>query len=263
MYFDSHMHLQPEDDAAGLVVRARAAGVDGMIAVGGSDAMNRGALDAAAAFPDTFAAAVAYDCHVAERDGAGAIPQRVTSLRETLGRGTVCAIGETGLDYHYSPATAPVQRDLFAAQLEVARERGLPVIVHSREAEADTLALLCRHRAAWTHDVRRIGVLHCFTGNADLARELVAIGFYVSFSGIMTFRNADTLREAAAVVPDEWLLIETDTPYLAPVPYRGKPNEPAYLPDIARCLANVRNTSAAHIAATTTANAERLFGTSS
>jgi TatD DNase family protein len=259
VYIDTHMHLEPDDDAVGLMGRALAADVRRMVAVGGSDLMNDAALAIAAEQPGTFYAAVAFDRHVAETGGAGDVPALVERVRGMLDSPGVVAVGETGLDYHYTPETAAEQKALFGGQLELAQERGLPVVVHSREAEADTLSMLRSHRRTWQHDDDRLGVLHCFTGNADMAKELVSIGLFVSFSGIVTFRNADSLREAAAVVPDEWLLIETDTPYLAPVPHRGKPNEPAYLPDVAKRIADVRGVSVEHIAEVTTANAMRLF----
>lgn len=260
MYFDTHMHLEPGDDVEGLTTRAAAAGVMRMVAVGGTVEMNRAALEAAATYPDTFRAAVAFDRHVAETGGAGDVPGLVEQVRGLLDQPGIVAVGETGLDYHYNPETALEQKALFGAQLELAREKGLPTIVHSREAEADTLAMLRAQRAAWTHTDECMAVLHCFTGTADIALALVEQGVFISFSGIVTFRNADSLREAAAVVPDEWLLLETDTPYLAPVPHRGKPNEPAYIPDIATVLADVRGVSIEQIAALTTANAVRLFG---
>jgi TatD DNase family protein len=260
MYIDTHMHLEPGDDVAGLMERAASAGVPRMVAVGGSESMNAAALAAAAGHADVFSAAVAFDRHVAEIGGAGDVPGLVEAVRRQLDAPGVVAVGEIGLDYHYNPETAAEQKTLFAAQLDLARERGLPVIIHSREAEADMLAMLRAHRAAWRHAYDRLGVLHCFTGNADMAAELVGLGLFISFSGILTFRNADSLREAAAVVPEEWLLIETDTPYLAPIPHRGKSNEPAYLPEVARCLAEVRGVSREHIADITTANARRLFG---
>jgi TatD DNase family protein len=260
MFIDTHMHLEPGQDVAGLMARAAAAGVERMVAVGGTEAMNAAALAAASAYPQAFAAAVACDRHVAEVGGAGDVRGRVAAVRALLDRPGIVAVGETGLDYHYTPETADEQKALFGAHLALARERGLPIIVHSREAEADIFSMLRAHRAAWTHPYERLGVLHCFTGTADIARELVDLGLFISFSGIVTFRNADALREAAAVVPDDWLLIETDTPYLAPVPYRGKPNEPAYLPEVAKCLAAVRGVPVAHIGEVTRANAQRLFG---
>ncbi|NQU40431.1 MAG: TatD family hydrolase [Lentisphaerae bacterium] len=260
MYFDTHMHLEPGDDVSGLTQRAAEAGVTRMVAVGGTIEMNAAALAAAASRPDVFGAAVAFDRHVAETGGVGDLPALVAEVRGLLDRPGIVAVGETGLDYHYSPETAAEQKALFGAQLDLAREKGLPVIVHSREAEADTLSMLGAQRTAWTHADEHMAVLHCFTGTADIAMALIEQGVFISFSGIVTFRNADALREAAAAVPDEWLLLETDTPYLAPVPHRGKPNEPAYIPHIAAVLAAVRGVSIEHIAAITTANAHRLFG---
>ncbi len=262
MFVDTHMHIEPGDDVAGLAERAKAAGVTHMVAVGGSESMNQAALEVARSTPELFSATVAFDRHVAESGETGDVSARVERISGMLKSPGVVGLGETGLDYHFNPETAGGQQELFGAQLELAREKGVPAVVHSREAEADTLRMLRDHRASWTHAPDRLGVLHCFTGNADMATELVALGLFISFSGIVTFRNADSLRKAAAVVPDEWLLIETDTPYLAPVPHRGQPNQPAYLPDVARCLAQVRGVTVAHVAEVTSANARRLFGLS-
>jgi TatD DNase family protein len=152
------------------------------------------------------------------------------------------------LDYHYSADTAAAQKALFSSMLDGARHHGLPVVVHSREAEADTLALLENHRSAWRGDPDRLGVLHCFTGDLPFAQALLALGMMISFSGIVTFKNAAALRDVAAAVPDDRLLIETDSPYLAPVPYRGKRNEPAYVCFIASALAELRGCEAEKIA---------------
>ena len=259
MYYDTHMHLEPGDDVAGLTSRALAAGVTWMVAVGGTTEMNDAALAAASDRPDVFRAAVAFDRHVAERGGAADVPGLVATVRQLVEQPGVVAVGETGLDYHYSPETALEQKALFGAQLELARAKGLPVIVHSREAEADTLSMLRAQRLAWTHAAERMAVLHCFTGTADMALALIEEGVFISFSGIVTFRNADALRQAAAVVPDEWLLLETDTPYLAPVPHRGKPNEPAYVRHTAEFAANVLGLSLGELARITTANANAFY----
>ena len=133
------------------------------------------------------------------------------------------------------------------------------MIVHSREADADTLDLLAAHASAWRGDPARLGVLHCFTGTAEFAARLVDLGLMISFSGILTFRNADPLREVARGIPADRLLIETDTPFLAPVPHRGKRNEPAWVAPVAEALAKIRNDSLERIAHSTTANAEKLF----
>jgi TatD DNase family protein len=172
----------------------------------------------------------------------------------------VAAIGELGLDFHYTPETAEAQQALMVEQLALARELRLPVIVHSREADQETVALLSAHARQWGGGSDRIGVLHCFTGTESLARQLLDLGFMISFSGIVTFRNADLLREVARGIPADRLLIETDTPYLTPVPHRGRPNEPCYLPAIAALLARVRGMDVEELAGLTTANSEKLFG---
>jgi TatD DNase family protein len=172
----------------------------------------------------------------------------------------VAAIGEIGLDYHYSPDTAPLQRALFERQLDLAVELGLPVIVHGREADRELAACLIRHREQWKGEPDRIGVIHCFTGDGALARVVTDLGFCLGFSGIVTFRNADALRAVAAEASAASLLIETDTPFLAPVPQRGKRNEPAFIRHVAETLALVRGTTVEEMAALTCANAERVFG---
>ena len=164
----------------------------------------------------------------------------------------VAAVGEIGLDYHYSPETRREQMDLMARQLELASARSLPVVIHTRDADADTLGLL--------HEIPSKGVIHCFTGNPKFCRELLDLGFYISISGIVTFRAADNVRESAAVVPDDRLLVETDSPFLAPVPLRGQANEPAFVVRTAEFLAKMRGTDLESLAALTTANALAMLG---
>ena len=165
----------------------------------------------------------------------------------------VVAIGETGLDYHYEPESAALQQASFRLHLEAARITGKPVIVHTREARADTLALL--REAA----LPQAGVLHCFTEDWEMARAALDIGFYISLSGIVTFRNAEALREVARQVPADRLLVETDSPYLAPVPHRGKPNLPQYVREVAEYLAVLRGVSYETLAEQTSNNFKRLF----
>lgn len=166
---------------------------------------------------------------------------------------SACAIGEIGLDYHYDYAPRAVQRAVFAAQVDLARTQELPVIIHTRDATDDTFAIL--------HDAPGIrGVFHCFTGDAGMAQRALEIGFYVSFAGIVTFPKADSLREAARVVPADRLLIETDSPYLAPVPHRGKRNEPAFVGRVLETLAQVRAESPDTLELAIDHNFERLFG---
>lgn len=168
----------------------------------------------------------------------------------------IVAIGETGLDYYRSPAAElDWQRERFRVHIRAAREVAKPLIVHTRSSAADTVRILDEEGAQAVG-----GVMHCFTEDWATARAAIELGFCISFSGIVTFRNAAALREVARQVPDDALLVETDSPYLAPVPYRGRTNEPAYVRHVAECLAEVRGNSLEHIAAVTTANFERLFG---
>ena len=256
---DTHVHF--DGLAEGVTIesaldRAAAAGVTRMVAVGGTPVGNATALLLAARHTDAIRAAIGYDRSCAESDApASAISRQFDEAPP----GTVVAIGETGLDFHYSPETAQVQERLFTEQLDLARNARLPVIVHSREADDMTVTLLRAHTQDWPGTADRVGVLHCFTGDAAFARRVLDLGLYLSLSGIVTFRNADALREGVRFVPGDRLLIETDTPYLTPVPYRGRPNEPAHLPLIAAQLAQVRGCRAEELALLTSANAARLF----
>lgn len=260
MLTDTHVHFRgtmTSGEMAGLVERAQAAGVGRLVAVGCEPDANAAALRVAALFPGCVKAAVAYDRSLA---GSDARASDIRDLILSAPPGHVVAIGELGLDFYYTPETAGPQQELMAAELELARELELPVIVHSREADKETLELLSAHARQWGGAPDRIGVLHCFTGTATMAYRLLDLGFMISFSGIVTFRNADPLREVARGIPSDRLLIETDTPYLAPVPHRGKPNEPCYLPAVAELLAKVRGVETSELARQTTTNAARLFG---
>lgn len=258
MFFDTHVHfdgLGADDGLEAVLARASTAGVTGMIAVGGAPEGNELAVDVASRYGTTLSAAVGYDRHCAIRDLAG---DDLDSLLDR--RDCVVAVGEIGLDFHYEPETRDQQKDLLGRMLGKARTRSLPVIVHSRESDEDMLGLLAEHAQLWKGPSDRLGVLHCFTGDEGFARSVLDLGLYVSFSGILTFRNADSIRKAAGIVPDDRLLIETDSPYLAPVPCRGQKNEPALVRHVAECLAQVRGCSVEKIAELTTANAKRLFG---
>ncbi len=166
----------------------------------------------------------------------------------------VIAIGETGLDYHYAPETKVLQLDSFKKHIRVAKALKKPLIIHTREAQQDTLDILVAEGASEVG-----GILHCFTESWDMAQKALDLGFYISFSGIVTFKNASALREVAKLVPDDRLLIETDAPYLAPVPHRGKENQPAYVVEVAKHLASIRGQSVETIAKLTTDNFNRLF----
>jgi TatD DNase family protein len=187
---------------------------------------------------------------------AGAPSEAARTVAEVLDRQCRArAIGEIGLDYHYDLSPRDVQREVFREQIRLARQRRLPIVIHTREAEADTFVILGEESAS---DVG--GVFHCFTGDRAMARRALDIGFYVSLSGIATFPKVPELREVAKLVPVDRLLIETDSPYLAPVPYRGSRNEPARVMHVAEVVAQARGESMTEIAITTAANFERLFG---
>ncbi len=288
--FDTHAHFDPfaaEGTVAAVLDRAAAAGVKRICAVGSSEASNDLVVRLAQAHPDQLVAAVGYD-----RDQVGK-PHDLAKLAALAGQPGVAAVGEIGLDYYYSAETAPAQRALFAQMLEFAAERRRPVIVHSRYADEDTIDLLGEFSTLWKkvfhtmekpgpdfphhginppgfstpwkkvfHNVENPpppGVLHCFTGDAAFAEELLALGFLISFSGIVSFNNAGPLREVAKLVPEDRLLVETDCPYLTPKPFRGKVNEPAYVARVAEVLAAARGADAAALAEATFANAVRLF----
>lgn len=175
-------------------------------------------------------------------------------LRQLSTNNRVIAIGETGLDYFYAPETKQVQLDSFRKHIRVANQLNKPLIIHTRDAQEDTLAILREEQADKVG-----GILHCFTESWEMAQQAIEMGFYISFSGIVTFKNASALREVAKQVPADRFLIETDSPYLAPVPYRGKQNQPAYVIEVAKHLASIRGTSVEEIAQQSTNNFHRLF----
>ena len=254
-YFDTHAHFDGSPlETAAVMKRALDAGVARVVAVGGSTELNVGALAAVAAYPECVRLAIGFD-----RDqAASASPEGlVETLRLLAEAHAPAAVGEIGLDFHYHPATAEAQRALFRAQLLLADEWRLPVIIHTRDADEATLQVL--DDTPWRGEGLR-GVVHCFTGDRSFAARLLDRSLAISFSGIVTFRNADMLRASAASIPEERLLIETDAPFLAPVPRRGQRNEPAFVLHVAECLAKARGTTVEHIASVTYANAVRLFG---
>ena len=183
-------------------------------------------------------------------DAAKATPDTFARLRELVAHPKVLAIGEIGLDYHYDFSPRDVQRSVFDRQLELAAEFGKPIVIHTREAWEDTMAQV----TSLPHG----GIMHCFTGDAVQAQEALKLGFHLSFGGVLTFPKAESLREAARITPEDRLLVETDCPYLAPVPHRGKRNEPAFVVDTARRLAEVRGVAPESIAECTTRNFRNL-----
>lgn len=254
MLIDSHCHLDRLDlgahdgslDAA--LEAARARGVSQFLCIGVS-ADNAAAVKAMAErYEDVHCSVGVHPLDLQ--------PGESLALEWLLGElehPRVVAIGETGLDYHYEPEAAELQQQAFRLHLEAAKVTGKPVIVHTREARADTLALL--REAA----LPQAGVLHCFTEDWDMARAALDLGFYISLSGIVTFRNAGALRDVARQVPADRLLVETDSPYLAPVPYRGKPNLPQYVREVAEFLADLRGIPFEAFAEQTSENYLRLF----
>ena len=247
--YDTHCHFETADPCAitATLERARAAGVEKLMAVGGSAGLNESATVAAQCAAESAVApkvrmAVGYD-----RDQVGkprpALPEKAEP---------VAAWGEIGLDYHYAPETRTEQLKLFAEQLEEAKRRGLPVVIHTREADDDTLALL--------REIPSRGIIHCYTGTAEAARQFLDLGFYISISGIVTFRPADNVRDVARIIPDDRILLETDSPFLAPGPMRGNPNEPAYIVHTCEFLAKLRGSEAETFAELTFGNAERILG---
>ncbi|AFO47156.1 TatD family hydrolase [Pseudomonas putida DOT-T1E] len=254
MLVDSHCHLDRLDLSAhqgsldAALQAARERGVGHFLCIGVS-AENAGAVKA---LSEQYAD---VDCSVGVHPldlAPGETPALEWLLRE-LAHPHVVAIGETGLDYHYEPEAAELQQASFRLHLEASRQTGKPVIVHTRAARADTLALL---REA---SLPQAGVLHCFTEDWDMAKAALDLGYYISLSGIVTFRNADALREVARQVPVDRLLVETDSPYLAPIPHRGKPNLPQYVREVAEYVASLRGASYEQLAEQTTANFKRLF----
>lgn len=252
MFVDSHCHLAMTDAAAAdaALQRATEAGVIGFMvpATKLDDAAQ--AIDVAERHPQVWAA-IGFHPHEAKDFDEPAYEQTDRLARHERVR----AIGEIGLDYYYEHSPRKVQREVFLRQLELARTHHLPVIVHNRESTADLLELLSSEAPKGS-----FGVIHSFTEDLSVAGKLIDLGFLISFSGIVTFRSAETLREVAREIPLERVLIETDTPYLAPVPHRGKENEPAYVVKIAELIASLRSLPVEEVAAATTANFEKLFG---
>ncbi len=253
---DSHCHIAGEEFAADLdavVSRARAAGLSAALCIlAAGDASEATASSRVRELWPEVRLATGIHPHQAgqfsgDPDAALALVRRAAADRDA------CAIGEIGLDYHYGFSPRPAQQDIFRRQVALARELRLPVIIHTREATPDTFEILRREGSG----VR--GVFHCFTGGEAMAREALDIGFYVSFSGIVTFPRSAEIRDAARIVPGDRLLAETDSPYLAPVPYRGKRNEPAHVVRVVEALAELRGEAPSKVEARIDANFDELF----
>jgi TatD DNase family protein len=253
MFIDSHAHIDGREfdaDRDAVIERAQAAGVSAILNVGTGDP-HSGALERAVELGQrheniyTALGTHPHDARLYDESAEEKIRNLIQSER-------VIAWGEIGLDFHYDNSPRDVQLEVFKRQLRAARECDLPVVIHTREAESETIEILKSE-----YDGR--GIFHCFSGSLELAQNALELDFMISFSGIVTFKKAEELREVAKQVPLDRLLIETDCPYLAPIPYRGKRNEPAYVVEVARCLAGIHDVSIEHMAQQTSDNFRRFF----
>ncbi len=256
MLIDSHCHLDRVDlapfggDLAGVLETAVANGVTRLLSV----AVDLESWPALVRMTEPYPwIALSVGVHPSEDGGRAPTVAELVALSRTEPR--VVAIGETGLDYYYGCDSATRQQEWFRVHIAAARELGKPLIVHTRDAREDTLRILAEEGAAEVG-----GVLHCFTEDWAMAERALELNFFISFSGIVTFKNAKPIQDAARRLPADRLLVETDAPYLAPVPHRGKPNHPAWVRHVAECVARLRGESLEHVAAVTTANYLRLFG---
>jgi len=257
MFIDSHAHVDSErysEDRAEVIARARDGGVELILNICNGD-IEKGSLEAGLKLADQYEfiyAAVGVHPHEAKLY-SDSLEQKLIDMSN---HPRILAWGEVGLDYHYDHSPRDIQRQVFTRQLKLAHERGLPVIVHSREAEEDTIRIL---REEWGRD-NRGGILHCFTGSLKMAEDAINLGFLISFSGVITFKNAQQLRDVAAALPMEKILIETDCPLLAPEPYRGRRNEPVRVREVARQIGALHGLSTEEAGQITADNFRRFFG---
>ena len=260
MFVDSHAHIDGEEfdaDRDEVIARAREAGVVAILNVGTGDphgATLERAVKVAGQYEGVYAAVGVHPHDARQFDQRAA--ERVYELAQSGER--VIAWGEIGLDYHYDNSPREIQREAFTAQLRMARELKLPVIIHSREADADTVEILCREWGGAGVG----GIMHCFGGGFDMAASMLELGFMISFAGNVTFKKAEALREVARRIQPGRLLVETDCPYLSPVPFRGRRNEPARVVETARCLAELHGLEVAEFGRITTNNFLRFFNLS-
>jgi TatD DNase family protein len=257
MYVDSHAHIEMDAfdvDRGDVIERARQAGIDTIVCVGNGD-VSRDSHDDAFRLADQYPfvyTTVGVHPHQAillDHELAG----RLTQMSE---HPKVIAWGEIGLDYHYDHSPREVQRSAFRQQLRLAASRGMPVVIHTREAEQDTLTIL---QDEWT-GCGIPGIIHCFTGTRRFAEQVIELGFSISFSGVVTFKNSQDLRDTARILPKDRLLVETDSPFLAPAPFRGRRNEPSFVVETARCLASLRDLAIEEVGRITSSNFRHLFG---
>ena len=253
MLIDSHCHLEYKglvEDQAGVLERARAAGVGGFLSISTRQREWNQVIATATRESDVWAS---VGIHPHEADGHADLGE--AALLAATEHPKVIAIGETGLDYYYDHSDRQTQQALLRRHIAVARQTGLPLIVHTRDAESDTAAILSEEMERGVYPA----LIHCFTASADFARKMLDLGLTISLSGIVTFKNAKDLQAIATDLPEDRILVETDSPFLAPMPHRGRPCEPAFVADTARFVAELRGVSAQHLAETTTRNFARLF----
>jgi len=253
MLVDSHCHLDFPDFASELdavVARAKAAGIGRIVTISTRVRRHEQLLAIADRFPEVYCSVGTHPQHAHEELDIG-----TNDLLQRARHPRVVAIGEAGLDYHYDDSPRDAQEKGLRAHIAAARESGLPLVIHSRECDADMARILEEESGKGAFPA----VLHCFTGGRDLAMRAIALGHYVSFTGILTFKNSGALREIAAALPADRIMVETDAPYLAPGPHRGKRNEPSFVVETAKVLAETRGVSPDEIARQTTENFFRLF----
>ena len=253
MLIDSHCHLEYKglvEDQAGVLSRARAAGVGGFLNISTRQREWDQVIATAMREPDIWAS---VGIHPHEADDHADLGEAV--LLAATEHPRVIAIGETGLDYYYDHSDRATQRALFRTHIAVARQTGLPLIIHTRDAEDDTAAIIADEMAQGAFPA----LIHCFTASADFGRKMLELGLTISISGIVTFKNAKDLQEVATSLPEDRILVETDAPFLAPVPHRGRPCEPAFVADTARFVAQLRGVAPEALAEQTTRNFATLF----
>lgn len=253
MLIDSHCHLEYKgliEDQAGVLTRARAAGIGGFLSISTRQSEWNQVIATAEREPDVWAS---VGIHPHEADAHADLGE--AALLAATDHPRVIAIGETGLDFYYDHSDRETQKLLFRKHIAVARITGLPIIIHTRDAEADTANILADEMEQGAFPA----LIHCFTASADFARQVLALGLTISLSGIVTFKNAKDLQAIAADLPEDRILVETDAPFLAPIPHRGRVCEPAFTADTARFVAGLRGVDPALLAEQTTRNFERLF----
>jgi TatD DNase family protein len=260
MLIDTHAHLDYEYDCSTeeLLAQAKASGVGRVIAIAAAAGSLEKVRDLAEKFPQVW-----FTSGIHPHDSKDFSPEILEKIRLLAAHPRCVAIGELGLDYFYDLSSHELQHSALETQLAFSVEVGKPVVVHTRDADADTLRFLSVHAREFRarHPDKSPGVIHCFTGGEELAKGCLSLGYYISFSGILTFKNADPLRSVARdLVPMDRLLVETDSPFLAPIPHRGKKNQPAHTRFVAEKVAELKGLSPSEVARQTTANAERLFG---